>query len=110
LDQGLAQDLAKRLPKELADRVDDSYEWVVEVHSTAFSAQTADSGTLVGRIAEWSKREGWDIAIGLTELPLRADGRPLVADASASERAAVLSLPALGGLWMRSRARSAVLD
>jgi hypothetical protein len=106
----VAQNLAKELPELLAAKVDDSRDWMVEVHSTPFSAQTEDSGTLVGRIARRSRREGWDIAIGLTELPIRAGGRPLVADASASERAAVVSLPALGGLWMRSRARTALLD
>jgi hypothetical protein len=106
----LAQELAEELPELLAAKVDDSLEWVVEVHSSPFSAQTEDSGTLVSRIARRARREGWDVAIGLTELPIRAGGRPLVADASASQRAAVISLPALGGLRMRTRARAALLD
>ena len=106
----LAQELAEELPELLAAKVDDSHEWVIEVHSSPFSAQTEDSGTLVGRVARRARREGWDIAIGLTELPIRAGGRPLVADASSSLRAAVISLPALGGLRMRSRARTALVD
>jgi hypothetical protein len=106
----LAQELAEELPELLAAKVDDSHEWVIEVHSSPFSAQTEDSGTLVGRVARRARQEGWDIAIGLTELPIRAGGRPLVADASASQRAAVISLPALGGLRMRSRARVALID
>ena len=37
-------------------------------------------------------------------------GQPLVAGASGAERAAVVSLPALGGWRMRSAARSALVD
>ena len=51
----------------------------------------------------------WDLVVGLTELPLRdGDGRYLLVEADSEQQRAVLSLPALGGFRMRSRARQAV--
>ena len=41
--------------------------------------------------------------------PLRVDGGPLVADVAASGRVALVSIPALGGFWLRHRAREAVV-
>ena len=78
----------------------------------AAPVQRADRGQRhAGRaIAERARVEGLDIAIGLPELPIRVQGQPLVAGASGAERAAVVSLPALGGWRMRSRARSALVD
>ncbi|MEA2142388.1 MAG: hypothetical protein QOI64_818 [Solirubrobacteraceae bacterium] len=45
----------------------------------------------------------------LTDVPLRIGRRPIVADASAMHGVAVLSLPALGAVQLRRRARDAVV-
>jgi hypothetical protein len=51
----------------------------------------------------------WDVAVGLTELPLRDDdGRYLLIEADRERRTAVLSLPALGGIRRHARTRHAV--
>jgi len=54
-------------------------------------------------------REGWDLAICITDLPLRINRRPVVADASATHGVGVLSLPALGALQRRRRARDSIV-
>src|SRR5215210_444037 len=54
-------------------------------------------------------REGWDMAVCITDAPLRVGTRPVVADASATHGVALISLPALGALQTRRRARDAVI-
>jgi hypothetical protein len=53
--------------------------------------------------------EGWDLAVCLTDLPLRIGRRPVIADASATHGVALICLPALGAVALRRRARDAVL-
>jgi hypothetical protein len=49
--------------------------------------------------------------VGLTELPIRGDdGRYLLVDSDPQRRAAVLSLPALGGVRMHARTQHAVRE
>src|SRR3954469_23213963 len=52
--------------------------------------------------------EGWDLAVGLTDLPLRANRRPVTAHASAMYRVGLLSVPALGARSVPRRAMRAV--
>ena len=54
--------------------------------------------------------EGWDLAVGLTDLPLRANRRPVTAHASAMYRVGLLSVPALGARSVPRRAMRAVLN
>jgi uncharacterized membrane protein len=53
--------------------------------------------------------EDWDLAIGITDLPLRSGRRPVTAHASASHGVGLLSLPGLGGLRVGRRARRAAV-
>jgi hypothetical protein len=54
-------------------------------------------------------RDGWDMAVCITDAPLRIGTRPVVADASATHGVALISLPALGAVQTRRRARDAVI-
>src|SRR3954465_13821109 len=54
-------------------------------------------------------REGCDLAVCLTDLPLRIRHRPVVADASATHGVGLVSLPALGAVQLRRRASDAVV-
>src|SRR5690242_19492492 len=54
-------------------------------------------------------RDGWDLAVCITDAPLRTRTRPVVADASATHGVALVSLPALGAVQTRRRARDAVV-
>jgi hypothetical protein len=53
--------------------------------------------------------DGWDMAVCITDAPLRIGTRPVVADASATHGVALISLPALGAVQTRRRARDAVI-
>jgi hypothetical protein len=83
--------------------------WDVTVVSEPFTTGSEDVDTAVGRLQDRAREQDWDFVIGLTELPLHDhEGRHLLVETDPEKRTAVLSLPALGGLRMHTRARRAV--
>ncbi|MFF0341271.1 hypothetical protein [Kribbella sp. NPDC004875] len=83
--------------------------WNIAVLSEPFTTGSEDVRAAVRRLQDHARRQDWDLVIGLTELPLHdSEGRHLLVEADPQRQAAVLSLPALGGLRMHSRARRAV--
>lgn len=112
---GLVADPAS--PTQMAHRIKDldpptgehHDAWHIEVVSEPFTTGTEDVDTAMARLGDRAQQHEWDLVVGLTELPLRDhDGRYLLVEADSRQRTAVLSLPALGGLRMRARARRTV--
>jgi hypothetical protein len=103
----LAEDLADDLPGELGDRFG-GVEWRAEVVHAPPAEPTATSRELVDAVRRHLLARGWDLGIGLTELPLRAGRRPVSAHASATHGVGLVSVPALGAVRLRRRLRSAV--
>jgi hypothetical protein len=89
--------------------LDGSDAWDITVLSEPFTTGSEDVETAAGRLQDHARQRNWDLVVGLTELPLHDDeGRHLLVDTDAEQRTAVLSLPALGGFRMHTRARRAV--
>ena len=89
--------------------VDGSDSWHITVVSEPFTTGSEDVEAAMRRLQDQGRQREWDLVVGLTELPLHDDeGQHLLVEADPEQRAAVLSLPALGGLRMRSRTRRAV--
>jgi hypothetical protein len=89
--------------------LDDSGAWDITVVSEPFTTGSEDVGTAVGRLQDRARQQDWDLVVGLTELPLHDhEGRHLLVETDPERQTAVLSLPALGGLRMHTRARRAV--
>jgi len=110
---GLVADPAA--PTEIARSMTDlspadaSDGWDIDVVSEPFTTGSEDVQTAVGRLQDQARQRQWDVVVGLTELPLHDhEGRHLVVETDPEQRTAVLSLPALGGLRMRSRTRRAL--
>lgn len=104
----IAEAVAPGLPDLLAHQVDDGVTWQVEVSSEALSLD--DSGELMIPESGQSMHDrGWDMLVGLTELPRRMRRRPLVLEVDVPSATAWLSLPALGGIRLKSRAADAVV-
>ena len=83
--------------------------WAIAVVSEPFTTGSEDVGTAVGRLGDHARRRDWDVVVGLTELPLHDnEGRHLLVEGDPEQRAAVLSLPALGGFRVHARARRAL--
>ncbi|WP_017571090.1 hypothetical protein, partial [Nocardiopsis halotolerans] len=55
-----------------------------------------------------ARRHGWDLAVCVTDLPLRDGRQPIVADMSGERRVVVVSLPAFGVMSWRRRVRNVV--
>jgi hypothetical protein len=114
---GLVADPAK--PAEIARTVcdlgssDDEIHprFDIEVVTEPFTTGSEDVRVAMARLGDQAGEHGWDLVVGLTDLPLRDDdGRYLLVETDPNHRRAVLSLPALGGVRMHSRARHVLQD
>jgi hypothetical protein len=112
---GLVADPAS--PTEVARRMTDLIPpdgadpdgWDIEFVSEPFTLGSEDVEIALARLRARANLHEWDLVIGVTELPLRDDdGRYLLAAIDPQRHSAVLSLPALGGFRIRTRARHAV--
>src|SRR4051794_36278664 len=105
----LADQIAAELPGELGGRPGD-VNWQVRVGRAQRAGMTPTTEAL--KRAGWGRvqDEGWDLAVGLTDLPLRVNRRPVIAHASAMYRVGLLSVPALGARSVPRRAMLAVLN
>src|SRR3954454_11849100 len=105
----LADQIAAGLPGELAGRLGD-VSWQVRVAGADRADMTPTTEALEQSVRRRMRDEGWDLAVGLTDLPLRANRRPVIAHASAMYRMGLLSVPALGVRSVPRRAMRAVLN
>ena len=104
----VAQRLGASLPHVLADRFGSEPGWRVEVVCDPVTAGRCTSAELLQALAVTVRSHGWDYAVGVTDEPLRVDGRLVLADVSLRSDVAVVSLPALGGRRPFLRARHLV--
>ena len=101
--------IARRISDTASPAGEDHHAWDIEVVSEPFTTGSEDVETAVARLGEHAHQHGWDLVVGLTELPMRGDdGRYLLVETNPQRRVAVLSMPALGGLRMHARTRHAV--
>jgi hypothetical protein len=106
--RALAEQLARELPAVLSKEFPD-VEWRVELADGPRAARSADARELIEEVWRRMLEHDWDLAIGITDLPLRAGRRPVTAHASATHGVGLVSLPALGAVGRERRLRAAVL-
>ncbi len=104
----LASELAGDLPAALASHVSADVAWEVLVVSDPLAAEATGGTAMIDAGRERMVREGWRLAVVLTDVPLRIGRRPVVADASATHGVGLVALPALGAIQLRRRARDAI--
>ncbi|MCI1019523.1 hypothetical protein HWD99_12880 [Microbacterium sp. C5A9] len=101
--------VARRITDLTPPLADGAGSWIVELVSEPFTLGSEHVDVALDRLRVHATQKRWDLVIGVTELPLRDDDGPyLLAAIDSRRRAAVLSLPALGGFRVQSRARHAV--
>jgi hypothetical protein len=113
-DPGAAAEIARRLARELPGLLERRIgrpreSWRVDVAVEPFTAGE-DLPGVIDRMRRAMDERGWDLAICLTDLPLRSNGDYLVADVSAADGIALVSLPSLGGVLLHRRARRATVE
>ncbi|MGZ4151975.1 MAG: hypothetical protein ACXVP3_05980 [Actinomycetota bacterium] len=105
----VAAALVVDLPERLAERFP-GVTWRLELIEDPLVAPPARDAEIIAAARSRLLEEGWDLAICLTDLPLRAQRRPVVAHASASHGVALISLPALGPFRLRHRVADAAIQ
>lgn len=104
----VAAHLAKDLPGLLAEFVDGDYEWRVDVQREQLPPSDVGHTEMMDVASRRMRRNGWDLTVCVTDLPLRDGSQPIVADLSSDRRIVVVSLPAFGGMSWRRRVRNVV--
>ncbi len=112
-DPGLATDLVARvathLPDALASAAPD-HRWRVETAQGPVGLDAEGLLPMLRRGARLRRDHGWDVVVLVTDLPRRAGTQPLVSDYGSDECVGLVSLPALGSVWLRRRLCRAVVD
>lgn len=104
LPEQVARWLADRGPQQLPEQLDDEREWSVEVVVSPVAAGRASGEEILRTADEQRRQQEWDYAVCLTDLPLRFDGRPVLADVGIDKGVGLISLPALGAAQPYRRA------
>ncbi|GAB3146757.1 hypothetical protein GCM10027258_38920 [Amycolatopsis stemonae] len=112
-DDGLPRQVAGRiadgLPDRLARDIGDETTWHVE-HDTQALPLTAEGDIPMLSLARERRAEhGWDLLVLITDLPRRAGTVPIASDYNVDHGVAMVSLPALGALRLRKRARRLIV-
>ena len=106
----VATGLDLTLPGDLEARFGNGWTWDVVIELDALVANDQGSSELLDVAEGYRRREGWQFAVCLTDLPLRQNGRPVIADTSVARKAGIVSLPALGMVRLHHRVRAAIVD
>jgi len=70
-DPALPTDIAGRMSDLRPPRGEDPHGWNIEVVSEPFTTGCEDVETALARLGDHAREHGWDVVVGLTELPLR---------------------------------------
>ncbi|SFS89519.1 hypothetical protein [Saccharopolyspora flava] len=110
-DPDMPEQVTRRLADDLPELLgDEQHSWAVEVDVDPVTAGRRSTRDILASTRERMDEHSWDHAVCLTDLPVRADGKPVVAEADVDRGVAVVSLPALGGTGVYRRARQVVLQ
>ena len=109
LDEDAAAVLAAELETALRERYPE-LRWNVTAVVDLLVAPPADLAELVDAARARLLEEGWDLAVHLTEIPLRLDRRPLLSHVSPTHGVALVSIPAHGVVGTSRRLRASLAD
>lgn len=107
-DPDLPAALTERLAADLPRRAG-TPDAVVDVVQDPFESRYPDYARLMDKARERVRDTEWDVAVCVTDLPLREGPDVVVARLDPKWRVAVVSVPALGGVRLLSRLRALVL-
>ena len=110
IPEKIAQELASELPDLLSSRLDGGVPWEVAVAVDPLTGTDREAPEILDECREKMLSEGWDLALCLTDLPVYRGGRLVAADVSSERGVGGLSLPAMGALRLRPKARDLTLQ
>ncbi|GAA4862114.1 hypothetical protein GCM10025787_53970 [Saccharopolyspora rosea] len=107
-DPDLPQEVAEYLAEAVPEDTPDEQQWSVEVVVDPVTAGRSSISEILRAAREQRQAHGWDCAICVTDLPVRAGSRPVLAEVDLDEHVGVISLPALGAAQPFRRAQQVV--
>jgi hypothetical protein len=109
---GLASDVTAKIAAELADdlvALETGVDWRTELEVDRLVVPPALTTELIDAARQKLLDENWDLAVVVTDLPLRVGRRPVSRQVSPTHGIAVVSLPALGAVHLAHRLRRTLL-
>jgi uncharacterized membrane protein len=103
----VAHQLAHDLPDQLSEQLADG-DWRVDVRRDHLPPSDSRHTAMMDVASDHMREHGWDVAVCVTDLPLRDGKQPIVADVSNGRRVVVVSLPAFGAMALRRRVAGVV--
>lgn len=101
---GLAGPLAEELRERLAGVHGGA--WEVRVHHERLPlTEDTRNADLLKHLGDLGRANEWDLTLCIVDVPMRADGRPIVAEAHLAGGAALVSLPGFGAMHLARRVR-----
>jgi hypothetical protein len=110
---GLARDVTAKIAGDLADdlrALDTGVYWRTELTEDRLVVPPAQATEILEAARRKLLEANWDLAVVVTDLPLRVGRRPVSRQVSPTHGIAVVSLPALGALHLAPRLRRALLE
>jgi hypothetical protein len=111
---GLASVLTAGIADELRAQLEAAFpsvRWALEVLTEhALVIPPAGLAELVDAMRSELLDHEWAICVGVTDLPLHADGRPVVSHVSVTHGVGIVSLPALGVVQLPRRLRERIVE
>jgi hypothetical protein len=105
----LATALVPDLPDVLAAHVDDATTWIVGSATREIPLDDEGLVPLESLGEEHRAQQEWDVVIVVTDLPRRVENHPVATVLAADAHSGMVSLPGLGALGVRRRARQAIV-
>lgn len=100
--------LADDLPRVLSNHVDPTREWTMQVHRERLPPSDSRHTAIMELAQTKMDEHGWDIAVCVTDLPMRSGKQAIMGDMNSGRRVVVVSLPAFGVMNLRRRVRAVV--
>ncbi|GLZ40577.1 hypothetical protein [Actinokineospora sp. NBRC 105648] len=97
--------IADDLPRVLAARVSGETRWGVEHRVEQLPLDEDGDIPMRSLSQQYRQDRGWDLLVLITDLPRRTGARPVVAGIDVEHGVAMISMPALGAVLVRRRAR-----
>lgn len=104
----LGRQLAQDLPRVLSEHVDSSREWSVQTREERLPPSDSRHTAMMELAATEMGERGWDIAVCVTDLPMRVGKQAIMGDVNNGRRVVVVSLPAFGAVRLQRRVLAVV--
>lgn len=99
---GLVDELGEGLRSRLAEVGEGDYDVHVQ-HERLPAGEDVDNADLLKHLGDLGRRNGWELTLCIVDIPMSADGRPIVADANLADGTALVSVPAFGAMHLKRR-------